>query len=172
MRRHMEIDVSGQIARELRELPRIVGAPVDDRGRAFAPDQIERFEPNFVTHEDAENNVRLKCPNMLDQAEVEIGEVAILLAIERIEQLDLVPKRRKCRQKIGMFIAFAPRRVSVGVPTEYAEDFHKVTSRSSFSRATIPKQTESQKLFYVSHQVASESALVFERNSTAPYEIV
>ena len=61
---------------------------------------------------------------MLDQAEIKIGEVALLLAIERIEQLDLVPERRKCRQKIGMFIAFAPRRVSVGVPTEYAEDFH------------------------------------------------
>ena len=55
---------------------------------------------------------------MLDQAEVKIGEVAVLLTIEGIEQLDLVPERRKCRHKTSVFITLAPRRVSVGVPTE------------------------------------------------------
>jgi hypothetical protein len=73
---------------------------------------------------------------MLDHAEVEIGEVAVLLAIEGIKQLDLVPQRRKCRQKIGVFIAFAPRRVSVGVPTEYAEDFQAAAPLVRFNART------------------------------------
>lgn len=136
MRCHMQIDVFGEISRELRELPRIVGAPINDRSRAPAPDHIERFEPNFVTHEDAKNDIWLKCLDMLDQAEIKIGEVAVLRAIEGIEQLDLVPQRGQCRQKIGMFIAFAPRRVAVGVPTEYTEDFQVATPLGRFNART------------------------------------
>ena len=73
---------------------------------------------------------------MLDQAEIKIGEVAVLRAIEGIEQLDLVPQRGQCRQKIGMFIAFAPRRVAVGVPTEYTEDFQVATPLGRFNART------------------------------------
>jgi len=73
---------------------------------------------------------------MLDQAEIEIGEVAVLLAIEGIEQFDLVPERRECRQKISVFIALAPRRVSVGVPTEYAEDFQAAAPLVRFNART------------------------------------
>ena len=68
-----------QKARELPEFPEIVGSPVDDRGRGSAPHQVESFQPNFVTHEHTENDVGLKGLNMLDQAEIEIGEIAVRL---------------------------------------------------------------------------------------------
>src|SRR6185437_386921 len=137
IRRHVQIDVAAQETRELPELPRIVRSPVDDGSGTLVSDQVERFKPDFVMHEHAENDIGLKCPNTIDEPEVEIGEVAIGVTIPGVEQLDLVPQRNERRQEIGVLVALAARGVAIGMAAEDTEDFHGNAFTSSFANELV-----------------------------------
>lgn len=74
--------MTAEKARELSKFPGVIGPPVDDRYRGPRPNEIERLEPDFVVHENCEDEIRTEMLDLLQQLKIEIGKIEVAAAIE------------------------------------------------------------------------------------------